>query len=93
MKKTSSDQQSAQVVQQAIKDDQSLAAVAGDIRVTVKDGAVTLDGQVSTEQQMNLATNTATAVGVVDKVNNRMKVVHNKLDKDLARADDDGLHI
>ena len=69
--KKSSDQQSAQQVKQAIKDDPALSAVAGDIHVTVKDGAVTLNGQVSTEQQMNLATNTAAAVGMVDEVNNQ----------------------
>lgn len=65
------DKQSAQVVKQAIKDDQGLAAVAHEIRVTVKDGVVTLDGKVSTEQQINLATNTATAVGAVGEVNNQ----------------------
>ena len=73
------DRQSAQVVKQAIKDDQALAAVANDIVVTVKDGAVTLDGKVSTEQQLNLATNTAKAVGVVDKVKNDIEVTHKKI--------------
>ena len=76
--KSSSDQQSAQVVKQAIKDDQALASVAKDICVSVKEGAITLDGEVSTEQQLNLATNTAKAVGVVDKVNNRIEVTQNK---------------
>jgi osmotically-inducible protein OsmY len=74
----SSDQQSAQMVKQAIKDDQGLSAVAKDIHVTVKDGTVTLDGQVSTDQQMNLATNTASAIAVDDKVKNRMEATHNK---------------
>jgi osmotically-inducible protein OsmY len=72
--KLSSDQQEAQMVKQAIKDDQGLAAVARDIHVTVKDGTVTLDGEVTTEQQLNLATNTATAVAVDDKVKNHMDV-------------------
>jgi osmotically-inducible protein OsmY len=66
-----SDQQSAQVVQQAIIDDQSLS---DDIRVTVKDGEVTLDGEVATEQLRDLATNTATALGAVDQVNNRIEI-------------------
>ena len=73
------DQQEAHEVRQAIKNDQSLSDVAGDIHVTVKDGAITLDGQVSTKQQVNLATNTATAVGMVDKVNNRMEIMAPKL--------------
>ncbi len=68
------DQQSASVVKQAIKDDQGLAAVASDIHVTVVDGAITLDGHVATGQQMNLATNTAKAVGEVDSVNNRLEI-------------------
>ena len=69
-----SDSQEAQVVKQAIKDDQALAAVAKDISVTVKDGAITLTGEVSTEQQSNLASNTAKAIGVVDKVKNHIEV-------------------
>jgi len=72
----SNDQQEAREVKQAIKDDQSLSDVADDIHVTVKDGAITLDGQVSTKQQLNLTTNTATAVGMVDKVNNRVEIKH-----------------
>ena len=75
--KTSSDQQSAQMVKQAIKDDQGLSEVAKDIHVTVKDGTVTLNGEVDTEQQLNLATNTAGAVAVDDKVKNRMQVTNN----------------
>lgn len=67
---------SAQMVQQAIKDDQGLSAVANHIHVTAIDGTITLDGQVSTDQQMNLATNTATAVAVDEKVKNRMEIIH-----------------
>jgi len=74
--KVTSDQQSAQMVRQAIKDDQGLSAVARDIHVSVKDGTIMLDGQVSTDQQMDLATNTATAVAVDDPVKNRMEKVH-----------------
>lgn len=70
----SSDQQSAQMVHQAINDDQALSASADDIRVTVKDGAITLGGQVDTEQQMNLAANTAAAVGMVDSIHNHMVI-------------------
>ena len=70
----SNDQQSAQVLRQAIKDDEGLSAVADDIKVTVKDGAIALDGQVSTEQQMNLVTNTATAFGVVTDANNHWAI-------------------
>ncbi len=72
------DKESAQVVKQAIKDDQALAPVASDIQVTVKDGVITLDGEVATEQQMNLASNTAKALGKVEKVKNRIEVTHNK---------------
>ena len=71
---TSSDQQSAQMVHQALNDDQALSASADDIQVTVKDGAITLDGHVATEQQMNLAANTASAVGMVDSVDNHMVI-------------------
>lgn len=76
--KKASDQQSAQMVRQAIKDDQGLTDVAQGIHVTVEKGTVTLDGQVSTEQQLNLATNTAGALAVDDKVKNRMEVTRNK---------------
>jgi osmotically-inducible protein OsmY len=76
--KVTSDQQEAQMVREAIKDDQGLSDVAQDIHVTVKKGTVTLDGKVSTDQQMNLATNTAAAVAVDDKVKNRMEIVHPK---------------
>ena len=72
----SNDLQEAHEVKQAFKNDESLADVANDIQVTVKDGDITLDGQVSNNQQVNLATNTATAVGMVDKVNNRMEIIH-----------------
>ncbi len=72
-----SDNQEAQVVKQAIKDDQALASVAKDISVTVKDGAITLDGKVVTEQQSNLASNTAKALGVTDKVKNHIEVTNN----------------
>ncbi|MBP9855582.1 MAG: BON domain-containing protein [Candidatus Omnitrophica bacterium] len=75
-----SDQQVAHEVGQAIKDDQGLSEVAGDIHVTVDDGAITLDGQVSTEQQMNLAAGTAMAVGVVDEVTNHLEVTNDKHD-------------
>jgi osmotically-inducible protein OsmY len=69
------DLQSAQVVKQAMKDDQALAEVAKDIQVTVKDGAITLNGQVATAQQKNLATNTAAPLGVVDEVQNHLEVI------------------
>ena len=98
--KESSDQQSAHMLNQAIKDDQGLSAVAGDIHVTVKDGSITLDGEVATQQQMNLATNTATAIGMVDEINNRM-IIKGESSKEptqesaeaLARADDDGFAV
>ena len=77
-KEESSDQNSAQMVKQAIKDDQGLSAVAKDIHVAVKEGDVTLEGKVATEQQLNLATNTATAIVVDDKVKNHLEVTHNK---------------
>jgi len=66
------------MVRQAINDDQGLSEVAKDIHVIVKDGTVTLDGEVSTNQQMNLATNTASAVAVDDKVKNHLGVTNNK---------------
>lgn len=73
-----SDQKIANVVRQAIKDDQALAVVASYIRVTVNDGAITLEGRVFTEQQMNLAAGTAMAVGVVDKINNQLEITETK---------------
>ena len=73
-----SDQYSTQMVKQAIKNDQGLTEVAKDIHVTVKEGTVTLDGQVSNDQQINLATNTASAVAGDDQVKNRMEVIHHK---------------
>ena len=77
-KQKSSDQQSAQMVREAIKDDQGLSEVAQDIKVTVKEGTVILNGQVATDQQLNLATNTASAVAVDEKVKNHMNVTNNK---------------
>lgn len=76
-KSTEKDNESAQVVKQAIKDDQGLAPVAKDIHVTVKNGAVTLEGHVATDQQSNLATNTASALGIDGKVKNHLDVTHN----------------
>jgi len=76
--KAASDQQEAQMVKQAIKDDQGLSAVANHIHVAVKEGTVTLEGKVATEQQLNLATNTAAAVAVDEKVKNHIEVTHNK---------------
>lgn len=72
------DQQEAQVIKQAINDDQGLAAVAKDIDVSVKDGVVTLEGEVNTEQQMNLVTNTAKAIAVKDQVNNELDIAPKK---------------
>lgn len=69
-----SDQRSAQMVHQAINDDEALSAFADDIQVTVRDGAITLNGRVATEQQMNLAANTASAVGMVDSIDNRIVI-------------------
>ena len=76
--KSSSDQQSAQEVREAIKDDQGLTDVAKDIQVTVKQGTVTLEGEVKTRQQSNLARNTAGAIAVDDKVKNYIEVTNNK---------------
>ncbi len=78
MKNNFTDQQVAQEVQQGIKDDESLSSVVDDIHVTVKRGKITLEGQVSTKEEMNLAANTAMAIGVVDKINNNLEVTPNK---------------
>jgi len=72
------DKCSAQILREAIKDDQGLSDVAKNIHVTVKEGTITLDGKVATDQQLNLATNTASAVAGEDKVKNRMDVTNNK---------------
>jgi osmotically-inducible protein OsmY len=81
-KNSTSDKRSAQRVDQAMKDDQGLSDVAQDIHVTVKEGTVTLDGEVATNQQLNLATNTASAIAVNDKVKNHMEVVIPKIEKE-----------
>lgn len=73
-------QQSVQMVKQAIQDDQGLSAVAKDIHITVEEGTVILDGEVATQQQSNLANNTAEAVAVNDKVKNNLDVT-NKINK------------
>ncbi len=79
----SNDKQSAQVVRQALNDDQALSSVVDSIHVAVKEGAITLSGQVSTQEQSNLATNTALAfVGVQklkDEVINNMVVEEKKV--------------
>ena len=84
------DKQSAQLVQQALKDDQALYAAAHGIGITVKNGTITLDGEVSTPQLMNLAINTAAAIGADEKVKNNIEV---KLNDEQARADDDGFAV
>ena len=73
------DKETEKQIKQAIKDDQALEPVAKDIAVTVTGGAVALDGEVSTKEQADLASNTAKAAGVVDKVNNRIEVNGHKL--------------
>ena len=73
------DKETEKQIKQAIKDDQALEPVAKDIAVTVTGGAVVLDGEVSTKEQADLASNTAKAAGVVDKVNNRIEVNGHKL--------------
>jgi osmotically-inducible protein OsmY len=75
------DKEEAQVLDQAMKNDEALAPVANHIHVTVKNGDITLDGQVSNEKQMNLAANTAKAVGVVGSVHNHLKVTHKDKDE------------
>ena len=74
----SKDQLLAQEVQQGIKDDESLSSVADTIHVIVKGGTITLEGEVSTEKEMNLAASTAMAIGVVDKINNHLEVTHQR---------------
>lgn len=69
----SAELQVVQVVKQALHDDQSLAPVADNIQVTVKDGVITLDGEVDTDQQITLATNTATALDPTDKLKNEIE--------------------
>ena len=68
------DKETEKQIKQAIKNDQALEPIAKDIDVTVTSGAVALDGEVSKKEQADLASNTAKAVGVVDKVNNRIEV-------------------
>lgn len=68
------DQQSAQLVKQAIKDDQALASVAKNINVSAKDGKIILEGTVAKNEQVNLANNTAAAIGSADKIKNRLTV-------------------
>ena len=68
------DTETEQQVHQAMNNDQALSGVAQDISVAVKSGAITLDGEVATEQQVNLAGNTAKAVGDGNKVNNRLEI-------------------
>ena len=69
-----SDQQTVREIKQAINDDQGLTAVAKDIQVTANNGTVTLEGEVKTKQEMNLANNTAGALAVDEKVKNNIVV-------------------
>ena len=95
--------QEENAVKQAIKDDQALAPVAADIKVTVNDGTVTLEGQVTTAQQMNIATNTAKALSTAGKVNTLIEVTQlgkliadsakKKAAKANSKADDDGFAV
>lgn len=73
-----SDELITQMAKQAIQDDENLAPVADQINVNVQNGAVTVEGKVTTDEQSNLVSATAQAVGAVDEVKNRIEIVKKK---------------
>lgn len=66
-------------VEQAFNDNDYLQGVARHIHVEDKGDQIVLEGQVATAKQADLATNTANAIGIDEKViNNRLKVAAKK---------------
>jgi osmotically-inducible protein OsmY len=66
-------------ITQAIKDDENLEAVAGDIRVLLQEGKIVLEGEVFTPEQSDLAVNTATAFITPLRIHNRLAVKPEKV--------------
>ena len=65
-------------IQDAIGRDESLSLVADNIRVTVEDDIVTLEGGVFKEQERMVAGDVATALAGEDNVNNYLRVSDKK---------------
>ena len=65
-------------IQDAIGRDESLSLVADNIRVTVEDDIVTLEGDVFKEQERMIAGDVATALAGEDNVNNYLRVSDKK---------------
>ena len=61
-------------IQDAIGKESSLSLVADNIRVTVEDGIVTLDGEVSSDLEKMTAGDLSTALAGEDNVNNSLRV-------------------
>ncbi len=62
-------------IQDAIGREPSLSIVADNVQVDVENGIVTLSGEVSTEQQKDMAGNIATTLAGDDNVNNNLSVI------------------
>ena len=73
---TGTDDDLAIDIQDAIGRDESLSLVADNIRVTVEDDIVTLEGDVFKEQERMIAGDVATALAGEDNVNNYLSVIN-----------------
>ena len=78
MRKTSMDQDVAEMITQAIKNDEHISHTVNTVHVAVQGDQVSLDGQVRSEEEMNTIATTAMAIAVVDKVSNHLEVTHQK---------------
>jgi len=63
-------------IQDALGREESLSLVADNIRVTVEDDIVTLEGEVFKEQERMIAGDVATALAGEDNVNNYLRVLN-----------------
>jgi len=68
------DQTLVSQVQQAFRNDSTLAAIAPSIQVTAQNGMVTLSGKVSSEQEKQKAETMAKSASGVVSVNNQIQV-------------------
>jgi hyperosmotically inducible protein len=73
-KENQSDRKIAQQIRQAIVGDKSLSTYAGNVKVIVQDGAVTLKGPVRSEQEKRAVEEKAAQVAGADKVTDQIEI-------------------
>jgi len=69
------DRRITQEIQQALLDDASLPATAKDVKVTMKDGVVTLHGPVNSRQEKAQIAAVVQRVSGITRIDNRLDIV------------------